>query len=60
MNKLPFDLEPNFQQAELYKVLNMALELMHGSNDAISQQIAEQTIETLITAWAASQPHTEH
>ena len=59
MNKLPFDLEPNFQHAELYKVLNIALELM-GGNDAISQQIAEQTIETLITAWAASQPHTEH
>lgn len=59
MNKLPFDLERNFQHAELYKVLNIALELMEN-DDSISQQIVEQTIETLITAWAASQPHTEH
>jgi len=59
MNKLPFDLEPNFQHAELYKVLNIALELMK-TDDPLSLQIAEQTIETLITAWVASQPHTEH
>ena len=60
MNRLPLDLEPNFQDAELYKAFSMAIMLLEGADSEELRELAEQTIESLVIAWAQAINPTEH
>ena len=60
MNRLPLDLEPNFQDAELYKAFSMAIMLLEGADSEELKELAGQTIESLVIAWAQAISPTEH
>ncbi len=60
MNRLPLELEPNFQDAELYKAFSMAIMLLEGADSEELKKLAEQTIESLVIAWAQAISPTEN
>ena len=60
MNKLPLDLEPNFQDAELLKALFMATSLHEANNDPQFKEVVEQAIEDLVITWTQTTNPTEH
>ena len=60
MSKLPLDLEPNFQDAELYKAFSMAIMLLEGADSKELRALAEQTIESLVITWTQAINPTEH
>jgi len=60
MNKLPLDIEQNFQDAELYKAFSMAIMLLEGADSEELKALAEQTIESLVIAWEQATSPTEH
>ena len=60
MNRLPLELEPNFQDAELYKAFSMAIMLLEGADSEELKELAEQTIESLVIAWAQAISPTEN
>ena len=60
MNKLPLDIEQNFQDAELYKAFSMAIMLLQGAENKELRALAEQTIESLVIAWTQATSPTEH
>lgn len=59
MNKLPLDLEPNFQDAEFYKALAMAITLYEGADHPDLKQLAEQSLDALVIAWVTTTNPTE-
>jgi hypothetical protein len=60
MNKLPLDIEENFQNAQLYKALLIALQLLEQADNDNMQHIAGASIEAIITAWHDTTDPTEN
>lgn len=60
MNKLPLDLEPNFQDADMLKALAMAITLYEGADHPDLKQLAEQSLDALVIAWVTTTNPTEH
>jgi hypothetical protein len=60
MNKLPLDLEQNFQDAVILKALFMATSLYEGNDNPEFKKVVEQAIEDLVTTWTQVMNPTEH
>ena len=50
MNK-PLDLQPNFQDAQLYKALAVAVMLHEEAEQPELKELAAMTLDALITTW---------
>lgn len=50
MNK-PLDLQPNFQDAQLYKALAVAVMLYEEAEQPELKELAGMTLDALITTW---------
>ena len=59
MNKLPLDLEPNFQDAEMLKALSLAITLYEGADHPDLKELAERSLDALVIAWATTTNPTE-
>ena len=51
MNKLPLDIEENFQDAQLYQAFLMATRLLEQAESSHMREIAEQSLEAILIAW---------
>ena len=60
MNKLPLDIELPFQDAPLYQAFLMATKLLEQAESPHMREIAEQSLETILTAWYTTTNPTEH
>lgn len=60
MNKLPLDIEENFQDAQLYQAFLMATKLLEQAESSHMREIAEQSLEAILTAWYTTTNPTEH
>lgn len=60
MNKLPLDIEENFQDAQLYQAFLMATRLLEQAESSHMREIAEQSLEAILTAWHTTTNPTEH
>ena len=50
MNKLPLDIELNFQDAQLYQAFLMATKLLEEAESPHMKEVAEQSLEALLIA----------
>ena len=60
MNKLPLDIEENFQNAQLYQAFLMATKLLNEAEGPHMKEIAEQSLEAILIAWYTTINPTEH
>jgi len=60
MNKLPLDIEPPFQDAPLYQAFLMATKPLEQAENPHMREIAEQSLEAILTAWYSTTNPTEH
>ena len=60
MNKLPLDIEENFQNAQLYQAFLMATKLLNEAEGPHMKEIAEQSLEAILIAWYTATNPTEH
>ena len=51
MNKLPLDIELNFQDAQLYQAFLMAIKLLNEAEGPHMKEVAEQSLEAILIAW---------
>jgi hypothetical protein len=60
MNKLPLDIEENFQDAQLYQAFLMATRLLEQAESSDMREIAEQSLEAILIAWHTATNPTEN
>ena len=60
MNKLPLQLQPNFQDAQLYKALAIAVMLYEEAEQPELKEIAAMSLDALITTWQDTSSPTEN
>ena len=60
MNKLPLDIELNFQDAQLYQAFLMATKLLEQAESPHMKEVAEQSLEAILIAWHTTTNPTEH
>lgn len=60
MNKLPLDIEQNFQDASFYQALLMATRLLEQADSHHLKAIAEQTIKAILMEWHNTTKPIEH
>lgn len=60
MNKLPLDIEQNFQDAPMLQAFLMAVQLLERADSPHLKEIAQQSLEAILTAWHSTTNPTEH